>query len=73
MECIAKNQCFMENVFNEFRHRLFIVFECLGNRFSDFVSLENKLENTTIVSDMKKSEPGNWRGESTAESSPLKT
>ena len=63
----------MKDVFNEFRDRFSLFFESLGNRFSDFVSLENKLENTPIFSDITKSEPGIWGRRSTTDLSPLKT
>ena len=38
----------MEIVFKEFRDRFLVFFGCLGSRFSDFLGLENKLENETI-------------------------
>ena len=38
----------MEIVIKECRDRLLVFFGCLGNRFSEFLSLENKLENEAI-------------------------
>ena len=38
----------MQIVFKEFRDRLLFFVRCLGGFFSDFLGLENKLENETI-------------------------
>ena len=40
-----QNQFFMETVFNELRVGFLLFFGGLGNGFSDFFSIENKLEN----------------------------
>ena len=50
----------MEIVFSEFRYGFSWFFGGLESRFSDFCSLENTLENTTIFSDTTESEPGIW-------------
>ena len=42
----------MEIVFNEFRDRLLSLSESLGGRFSDFFSLESKLENEGFFCDV---------------------
>ena len=39
----------MEIVFKEFRDRILVFFGSLGDRFSDFLGLENKLENKRIL------------------------
>ena len=41
----------MEIVFNEFRDRLLSFLGSLGNRFSAFLALENRLENEGIFCD----------------------
>ena len=46
----------MKIVFEEFRDRFLVFFGCLGSCFSDFLGLENKLENETIFSE--KPDPG---------------
>ena len=38
----------MEIVLKEFLNRYLVFFGCLGIRFSDIVSLKNKLDNETI-------------------------
>ena len=39
-------------------------FGCLGSRFSDFLGLENKLENEAIFSDITDPETWIWWGRS---------
>ena len=41
----------MEIVFSEFRDRFLVFVGCLGSRFSDFLGLENMLENEAIFSE----------------------
>ena len=56
----CKNRLFMEIVFKEFRDRSLVFFGCLRNRFSDFLGIENKLENKTIfyeTQNLKKEAP----------------
>ena len=51
MEGIAKKRFFMEIVFNEFRDRFLLFFGGLGNCFSGFSGLQNRLENRGIFGD----------------------
>ena len=44
----CNNRFFMEIVFKRIRERILVFVGCLGIRFSDILSLENKLENETI-------------------------
>ena len=48
----CKNRLFVEIVFKEFRNRIWVFFWCLEIRFSDFLGLENKLENETIFDEI---------------------
>ena len=41
----------MEIVFKEFRDRFVMFVGCLGNRFSDFSGVENKLENKAVFNE----------------------
>ena len=50
----------MEIVFSEFRDDFLLFFGSLGSRFSDFSSLENTLENATILGVVKNPEPLIW-------------
>ena len=50
----------MEIVFNELRDRCLSFFESLGKRFSDFLSLESRLENDAIFSDVTNPETLIW-------------
>ena len=61
------------NRFNEFLHRFLLFLGSLGSGFSGFLGVENKLEHTTIFSDMTESESGIWWGRSTGYLGPLKT
>ena len=63
----------MEIVFSEFRDRFSLFFGGLGSGFSGFLGLGNRLENEAIFSAITDPETLNWRGESTTDSSPLKT
>ena len=51
-EGIAKHRLVVEIVFKEFRNRLLMFSGCLEIRFSDFLGLENKLENETIFDEI---------------------
>ena len=42
----------METVFKEFRNCFVLFVGCLEIRFSDFLGLENKLENETIFDEI---------------------
>ena len=50
----------MEIVFSQFRDGLLSFFGGLVSRCSDFLSLENKLENEAIFGVVKNPEPLNW-------------
>ena len=50
----------MEIAFNEFRDGFLSFFGRLGIRFSDFLSIENKLETTTVFSEKPDSAKWIW-------------
>ena len=56
----GKKRLFMEFVFKEFLDQLLVFFKWLGNRFSDFLRFENKLENETIFSEKPDLEKWIW-------------
>ena len=63
MERIAKKRLFMEIVFKESRNRILVFFGSLGSRFSDFLGLENKLENQAIFDKLPNLKPSMWWGQ----------
>ena len=60
----CKNRLFMKFVFIEFREWFSVFFGCLGSRFSDFLCLENKLENKTFFHEKLNPEFWIWGGRS---------
>ena len=52
---------------------MFVVLGGLGDRFSDFLSVENRLENEGCFGDVTDPEPGIWRGGSTHHGADLHT
>ena len=70
MESIANR---FSIVLNEFRNRFLLFLRSLGDRFSDFLDLENRLENRWIFGDVTDLEFGIWGHRSTGYLGPLKT
>ena len=62
---VLQKSAFRGNRFNEFRDRFSLFLGSLGSGFSGFLGVENKVEHTTIFSDMTESESGIWWGRST--------
>ena len=62
MECIAKNDLFLEIVFEEFRNVFLMFSGVFGRCFSEFLGLENKLENRTIFYEIQNPNNPIWWG-----------
>ena len=68
----CKKQCFVEIVFYDLVIRFSLFVRGLGVRFSDFLSLENKVENTETFGDVTDPEFGIWGRRSKGYVGPLK-
>ena len=62
---VLQHRFLMEIVFSEFRDACLSFFRRLGNRFSDFLGLEDRFENRGIFGDATDPEFGIWGRRST--------
>ena len=67
---VLRKSVFPETVFYEFRNRFLSFLEGLGNSFSGFLCLENKLKIRRIFNEKTNLEPGIWRTGSTQNCGP---
>ena len=67
---VLRNRLFIEIAFYEFRDRFVSFFGGLGDRFSGFLVLENRLENRGILGDVTDPEFWIWWGGSTSDLDP---
>ena len=67
MDCIEKSDFPQKALFNDFGIDFYRFLEALGAVFSDFLSLENRLEHRGIFGDVTDPEFWIWRGGSTCD------